>query len=86
MLGRIPTSNVEAFNNFSWEPETREKLMNQWKCVKEVPEVPGGYYLTRAVDQAFWSVLNDKVTPKDSITKWSKTADNEIKRKIKEYS
>ncbi len=86
MLGRIPTSNVEAFESFSWNPDDKEKLLNQWECVKEYPEVPGGYYLSRAIDQAFWSVINDSSNPKDAITKWSKVADDEIKRKINEYS
>ena len=46
----------------------------------------GKGYVTRSVDQAFWSVLNDNNNAKDSITKWSKVADNEIAEKIKEYS
>ena len=86
MLGRIPTSNVEAFKQLSWNPKDLNKLIEQWEKVKELPEVPGGYYVTRSVDQAFWSVLNDNNNAKDSITKWSKVADNEIAEKIKEYS
>lgn len=85
MLGRIPTSNVEAFKNLSWDPDDLEALLNQWEKVKEVPEVPGSYYLSRAVDQAFWSVMNDNTNPKDAVVKWSKVADEEIQRKIKEY-
>ena len=86
MLGRISTSNVEAFKKLSWKPEDLNKLLAQWENVREVPEVPGSYYLTRAVDQAYWAVINDAENPKDSITEWSKVADNEIARKIKEYS
>lgn len=85
-LGRIATSNVEAFQKLSWNPDDLEKLLAQWETVREVPEVPGSYYLSRAVDQAFWSVINDNVNPKDAVTEWSKTADSEIARKIKEYS
>lgn len=86
MLGRIPTSNVEAFKNLSWNPKDLNTLISQWDCVKELEEVPGSYYLSRAVDQAFWSVINDDISPKDAITKWSKVANKEIERKIKEYS
>lgn len=86
MLGRVSTANVEAFKNLSWNPNDLEKLMNQWDSVNELPEVPGSYYLTRAVDQAFWSVINDGYNSKDAITEWSQVADNEIARKIKEYS
>ncbi len=86
MLGRVGTSNVEAFNNLAWDPADLVALNEQWKQVVEVPEVPGSYYLTRAVDQAFWSVINDGSNAKDAINKWSMVADQEIKRKIEEYS
>lgn len=85
MLGRVSTSNVEAFNNLAWDPDDLKILMNQWENVREVPEVPGSYYLARAVDQAFWSVLNDNSNYKDAVSKWTMVADEEISRKIKEY-
>ncbi len=86
MLGRVQTANVEAFNDLAWDPEDLKALNEQWSMVKELPEVPGSYYTTRAVDQAFWSVINDGINAKDAINKWSIVADNEIKRKIEEYS
>lgn len=86
MLGRVSTSNIEAFKSLSWKPDDLEKLLAQYEKVREVPEVPGSYYFTRAVDQAFWSVINNGNNPKDAITEWSEVADLEIARKIKEYS
>lgn len=86
VLGRVLTANVEAFDKLAWEGETREVLKEQWSNVREIPEVPGGYYATRAIDQAFWTVVNGENIPKDAVTKWSQVADDEIKRKIKEYS
>ncbi len=85
ILGRIPTSNVEAFQNLSWNPNDLSILLEQFGKVKELPEVPGSYYLSRAVDQAFWAVINDSENPKDAIITWAKTADSEIERKIAEY-
>ena len=86
MLGRVSTANVEAFKSLAWNPNDLDKLMNQWDKVTELHELPGSYYLTRAVDQAYWSVINDGYNAKDAITEWSQVADNEIARKIKEYS
>ena len=86
LLGRSSTATVEAFNNLAWDPEDLAALNEQWKHVKEVPEVPGSYYTARAIDQAYWSVINDGINAKDAINKWSLVADNEIKRKIEEYS
>lgn len=86
MIGRTTTANKNAMQQLAWDSHDREVILEQWSYVKEVPEVPGSYYVTRAVDQAFWSVVNDSVTVKDAVAKWSDTADDEITRKIKEYS
>ena len=85
LVGRHPTATVEAFADLAWEPEVRNNLMAQWENVEELPEIPGSYYLTRAIDQAFWAVVTGESNGKDAILKWSEVADAEISRKIKEY-
>lgn len=85
MIGRIPTSNVEALSRLTWEADVLDVMLKEWALVNEVPEVPGSYYLTRCVDQAFWSAVNGTSQPKDALVKWSKVADDEIIRKINEY-
>lgn len=85
MIGRTAVSNVEAFNSLAWDKDDLAILNEQWKQVNEVSEVPGSYDVTRAIDQAFWAVLEDDAKVKDSVTKWSKVADREIERKISEY-
>ncbi len=85
MIGRIQTSNTEAFSKLAWKQEDLNVLLEQWEKVDEISEVPGSYYLTRAIDQAYWSVVNGERSAKDSVVKWSQMADEEIGRKIKEY-
>lgn len=85
MIGRNAVSNTNAFNNLGWDRDDLVVLNNQWQQVKEVQEVPGSYDVTRSIDQAFWAVLEDKTAVKDAVVKWSKSADKEIQRKIKEY-
>lgn len=84
--GRIQTSNVKALSRLSWDKESLEVILNQWKNVKEVEEVPGSYYVSRSIDQAFWSVYNGEKSAKEAITDWSRVSDEEIKRKIEEYA
>ena len=84
-IGRTTTANVEAFLNLAWDPEHLTVMEEQRLQVKEVSEVPGSYYLSRAIDQAYWSVVNGESNSKDAVMKWSKIADEEIARKIKEY-
>ena len=86
MIGRNAVSNVEAFNNLAWDRDDLVILNEQWKQVKEVQEVPGSYDVTRSIDQAYWAVLEDNSKVKDAVTKWSKSADKEIERKIEECS
>lgn len=85
MIGRTAVSNTEAFANLSWDKDDLKVLQAQWSQVKEVQEVPGSYDVTRAIDQAYWAVLEDDAKVKDAVTKWSKIADREIQRKIEEY-
>ncbi len=86
MLGRPQTSNVEALESLAWNAEDKANILKQWESVREIPEIPGSYYLTRSVDQAFWQVINGKASVKDAVVKQSRVADSEIERKIKEYS
>lgn len=85
MIGRTTTANVEGFGNLAWDNEHLSVMEEQRKLVKEVPEVPGSYYLSRAIDQAFWTVVNAESNSKDAVMKWSNIADDEIARKIREY-
>ena len=83
---RVATSNVEALKRYSWRTDTLKNLMSQWNKVKAIPEVPGGYYVSRVLDQAFWNVTNASENPKDMLLKWNDVAQNEITRKRKQYN
>lgn len=85
-ISRTTTATVEAFEKMTWNESDLSILSKQRKNIAEVPEVPGGYYLTRSVDQAYWQVINKTKNAKDALVYWGGVADNEIKRKIKQYS
>lgn len=84
-VSRVTTANVEAFSKMGWDSEDLKILLEERNNIKEIPEIPGSYYLSRSVDQAFWAVINGTDTVKDAVTKWGKEANEEIKRKIREY-
>lgn len=85
-VGRVQTANIEALKKLSWESDDLEIILDTWEDVEGLIEVPGGYYVTRSVYQAFWNVVNLDENPKDMIVKWGKVADEEITRKRKEYN
>lgn len=85
-VSRVTTSNIKAFSSMDWDSEDLEILLKQRDCIEEIPEIPGSYYVSRSVDQAFWGVINKSERPKDMLEKWGQIANQEIKRKIAEYS
>lgn len=85
-LGRVASANIEAVSDMSWKKQDLKVILSAWENVEEVAEVPGSYYLTRAVDQAYWAVVNGNSTTKEALMIWSKVADNEITRKIEDYA
>ena len=82
---RVPLATVEAFTNLSWRSADLQTLTEQFSLIKEVEEVPGSYYVSRAVDQAFWNVVTNGRNHKDVLIEWGSIANDEITRKINEY-
>ena len=86
VAGRVATSNVEALTKMGWNNETVEQLLAQLRMIQEVPEVPGSYYTSRAIYQAYWNVVSGGKNPKDMLIQWAEVADAEIQRKRAQYN
>lgn len=84
-LGRIMVSNTEALESLSWTEEELTAILAARENVKELPEYPGGYQVSRSIDMAFYAVINDGVNERDVMTEWGKVADDEIIRKWEQY-
>ncbi len=82
---RYPTANLEALYQIPWSKTNFDKLMEQWKSVKGIPEVPGGYYTPRYIDFAFRDVVNNSSDTGQAITNAAKAINNEIQIKRKEF-
>lgn len=86
ITGRNMTATVKALEGLSWNDGDFEILKNQWSLVNEMPEVPGGYYIPRVVDQAFWNVIGNGKGIEEMLLKWDKVADTEIAEKRSQYN
>lgn len=84
-VSRVPTANIEAFKKLPWKYEDLSILLEQWNKVTEIPEIPGSYYLSRAIDQCFWNIVGGTDSIYDSLFDWSNVVNSEIERKITEY-
>lgn len=85
-LGRIAAANQEAFKKMDWDADMLETLLLQQACTVEIPEVPGGYYTARGIDQAFWGAVEQGKRPTSTLAEWGEIVDREIARKTAEYS
>lgn len=62
---RVPTANLEAFASLPWPRDDYQALKEAFTYVKGIPQVPGGYYTWRNVNNAFYSITEDKSKRKD---------------------
>lgn len=66
---RVPTANLEAFSNMPWPIDDYEALEEAFQWVKGIPQVPGGYYSWRNVNNAFYTVTTetDTASPREEL-------------------
>lgn len=85
VLGRRLPANLASFESTNWSRAEQEKLSEQWEQVEEIPELPGGYYTSRNIDNAFREVVFQKGNARESLFFWNKDINEEIKRKRYEF-
>ncbi len=83
---RVPTANYEAFTNMSWPVNDFEALVASMENVRGIPQVPGGYYTWRNVNNAFYSVVTnpDTSSPREELMDKVIYINAEIKYKMEE--
>lgn len=82
---RHNTANVAAFTRLAWSESEKEILMEQWNETVGVPEVAGGYYTGRNLENAFREVVNNKLNPRQILSDYILTINSEIDRKREEF-
>ncbi|MBQ8752126.1 MAG: extracellular solute-binding protein, partial [Clostridia bacterium] len=82
---RWATANLEAMQALPWSASISEQIQIQWKYVQGIPEVPGGYYLGRSVDNAIKSVINMGEAPRESLLDAVIQINNELRIKRQEF-
>ena len=85
VAARYPTANIEAMKETPWSMEELEAINAQWKSVREIPEVPGGYYTARQIDYAWRNVVISGGQPRDTLYDYVKYINQEIYSKRKEF-
>ncbi len=82
---RYPTANTQALEELPWPATDIAILKAQWEKTIGIPEVPGGYFTGRHIDNALRQVINTGANPRDTLYEYSSIIDNEIKSKRREF-
>lgn len=84
--GRYNPANVSAMKGLRWSGRELEIIMEQWGYVQELPELPGSYYVSRNIDNAFKEVYYDKANARETLNYWTKQINEELERKRNEFA
>lgn len=79
------TANKEAIASLPWSTQDLENIMTQYNNLATIPEMPGGYIITRYVEFAFLDALNNNADPVESLLDYVDDINKEITRKRKEF-
>ncbi len=84
---RVATANKEALSMLSWTYRDYNILASQLKVVRGIPQVPGGYYTWRNVNNAFYTVTTDTdtATAREELTEKVLYINAEINYKREEF-
>lgn len=79
------SANVEAFEAMNWDLEHLEVMKESMKWIKNVPNVLGGYYTQRMINNAWTRTVMANMNPRDSLEQAVKDINFELDRKNEEY-
>lgn len=82
---RYNTANIEAFKKLPWSKAEADKLTAQWNSVWDIPQIPGNYYLTRSLSNAFRKVVYNYENPREVLFQYNQDINREIERKRTEF-
>lgn len=84
---RYPTANMEALSMLPWPTRDYENLQSQFLNVKGIPEVPGGYFTGRNINNAFYKVVVEKsLGAREALTDNIRFINDEISYKRNEFN
>ncbi len=82
---RYKTANKISFEELPWSADEMAILREQWSWTEQVPEIPGGYFVTRHVTNAARKVYNEKMDPRETLLDYVDTINDEITKKREEF-
>ena len=83
---RYPTANQEAFAMLPWPVADFRSLEAQFEYVQGIPQVPGGYFSGRQINNAFFRVVTERrAGAREALTDFTRFVNEEIAFKRREF-
>jgi len=83
--GRYNSANLEAFSKSAWSNENMKVLQTQMQSLTAIENVPGGYFLSRNLNNAFRAVVYKGKLPTDVMYDYNYKINSELTSKRKEF-
>ena len=83
---RYQTANRDALRQLAWNSAQLKVLEEQMANTRGFPEIAGGYSTTRHITNAIRRVINTKEDPRETLLNYSRTINEEIKIKRREFN
>ena len=82
---RYAPCKAAAVSQIPWSGTELKNLLGEFENVYELEEIPGGYYSSRNIDNAFKEVVYNNENPRETLNYWNDKTNDEIIRKRKEF-
>ena len=81
---RYCSANIEAFEKLPWSKDEYNVLSSQRKSVRGIPQVAGGYFTPRHINNAFRKVINQNLDARETLLSYVANINDEIRYKRNE--
>ena len=83
---RWNSANIEAFTQMPWRQDDLDVIVDQWRWIKDIVNVPGGYMTLRQIEFAWNLTVIDGENPRTELEKAVKEINRELNRKQSEFN
>jgi len=86
LASRYATANTQALSKLPWTFDDRMMLQEQLAQIKGIPQVAGGYFTSRHLDNAFKRVVNTGGDPREILGEYTEFINDELADKQQEFN
>lgn len=83
--GRYTPANLKTLSQLPWSREQLSNISAQIDTLFCIPQIPGSYYLTRGINNAFQTTVISGKNARDQLNIWNTQINMELERKRKEF-